>query len=533
MKPDPATQLARAFETFEAGRVKAAGTLARKILKQAPSLAGAHYLLGLCTHADGEFTASLYHLKEAERRGPDTPALRLAIGRTELALGHVDNAILALTQAADSAPTSASAQAELGLALTRAGRSQDAVTPLRRAIELRPTHAQLLNDLGAAFHELGYFADAFGAFEKALAINPDYALALRNYGIAKLDSGDGAAAIPLLRRALAITRDDRMAAQSLGLAFQAVGNFTASTIVFAGILYARPDDIDAITGFALGARAQENYGDAAEWFERAAGIAPDRADLQFHLGEAYRLGDKPDLARAAYLRSMMLDAEDRHGAAVGLSLLAQEPPPDTLPPTFVAAMFDGYAGRFNHELVDRLEYRGPEMLLAALGEGPCEKLTILDLGCGTGLSGELFRPIAATLEGVDLSPRMIEQAHDRAIYDRLTVAEIGAHMAELNSGSYDLLLAADVLVYIGDLKPIFDEAFRVLRIGGRFAFSLERRLDDDHGFVLQDSRRYAHGRGSIRALAEIAGFTLLHCDEASTRLDRGEPVPGLIVVLGR
>ncbi len=532
MKPDPVTQLARAFESFEAGRVKAAGSLARKLIKQSPALAGAHYLLGLCTHADGEFTASRYHLKEAERLGPDTPALRLAIGRTELALGHLDEAILALTQATEAAPTAAAAQAELGLALMRAARAQDAAIALRRAVELRPTRAELLNDVGAAFHELGYFADAFGAFDKALAIDPGYALALRNYGIATLDSGDGEAAIPLLRRALAINRDDRMAAQSLGLAFQAVGNFTASTIVFAGILYARPDDIDAITGFALGARAQENYGDAAEWFERAIGIAPDRADLQFHLGEAYRLDGKPDLARAAYVQSMTLDGEDRHGAAVGLSLLSEDKPLETLPPVFVAAMFDSYAGRFNHELVDRLEYRGPEMLLAALAPSE-DKLAILDLGCGTGLSGEVFRPIAATLDGVDLSPRMIEQALDRGIYDRLTVAEIGTYLAEVKSGSYDLLLAADVLVYIGDLEEIFGQAFRVLKTGGRFAFSLERRLDDDHGFVLQDSRRYAHDQGAIRALAEIAGFTLLRCDEASTRLDRGEPVPGLIVVLGR
>ena len=138
MKPDPVTQLARAFESFEAGRVKAAGSLARKLIKQSPALAGAHYLLGLCTHADGEFTASRYHLKEAERLGPDTPALRLAIGRTELALGHLDEAILALTQATEAAPTAAAAQAELGLALMRAARAQDAAIALRRAVELRP-----------------------------------------------------------------------------------------------------------------------------------------------------------------------------------------------------------------------------------------------------------------------------------------------------------------------------------------------------------------------------------------------------------
>jgi predicted TPR repeat methyltransferase len=534
-RQSPPELLARAFELYGSGDSAGAAKLAKTVAKYAPTLGGAPYLLGLCELDAGHPRRALDHLRKAETIGPDTPALRLAIGRALAASGDFEAAIAGLRDTVVAAPESWAAVSELGKTLAQAGLTAEAAETLRRATTLNPDRKELFNDLGSALHELGHHAQAFEAFEAALKLDPTYARAERNYGMALLDAGQAEAAIPRLRAALAAAPDDRAAAQALGLAFQASGNFMASSILFAAILYTNPNDVDAQIGFALGARKQENYADAAEWYERAIAIEPARADLQFELGESLRLAGKTEEARAAYNRALELDPADRFGATVGLSLLAPADASAELPETFVREMFDTYAGRFEHDLVDKLAYRGPELLLVALKdalpEGPT--LDILDLGCGTGLGGLAFKPFAGRLDGVDLSARMIEKAHDRAIYDRLTVGEIGAHVAALGPASYDLAIAADVLVYLGDLAPICHGVMQCLRLGGRFAFTVERRLDDAQGYVLQDSRRFAHGRAHLEEAAQAAGFVIESLREASTRQDRGADVPGLVAVLRR
>jgi predicted TPR repeat methyltransferase len=198
-------------------------------------------------------------------------------------------------------------------------------------------------------------------------------------------------------------------------------------------------------------------------------------------------------------------------------------------------LFDGYAARFENELVGNLHYRAPEILHAlfaphvALGT----KLDIVDLGCGTGLGGAAFRSLARRLDGIDLSPRMIEQARARAIYQDLIVGELVGSLGALEPARYDLALATDVLVYLGDLAPLFAAVTRALRPGGWFLFSVERRLDDDAGFAMHDGHRYMHGRAYVLDQTARAGFGLAAIEDTATRIDRGEPVPSLAVLLKR
>src|SRR5207302_1633468 len=99
-------------------------------------------------------------------------------------------------------------------------------------------------------------------------------------------------------------------------------------------------------------------------------------------------------------------------------------------------------------------------------------LDVLDLGCGTGLAGELFRPLSRRLDGVDLSPRMLAQAATRGVYDRLAAGDLLTHLGGTGD-RYHLVLAADVFVYLGDLAPVFAAARLVLRAGGWLAFTVE------------------------------------------------------------
>jgi predicted TPR repeat methyltransferase len=197
----------------------------------------------------------------------------------------------------------------------------------------------------------------------------------------------------------------------------------------------------------------------------------------------------------------------------------------------VRALFDQYAGRFDRELVEHLSYRGPEVLLAAIDAvaGESRFGRALDLGCGTGLMGAVLRPRVGVLVGVDLSPAMLTEAGKKGLYEQLVAADLMDFLAA-EIGSFDLVVAADVLVYFADLAPMLAATARVLAPGGLFAFTLERGEGEP---TLGEGLRYAHGEGHLRDAAATAGVGVAHLGAVSTRSEKGKPVESLVAVLSR
>jgi predicted TPR repeat methyltransferase len=282
----------------------------------------------------------------------------------------------------------------------------------------------------------------------------------------------------------------------------------------------------------------ESKGDltaAAELLEQALELTPGYASAWFALGELReKLGDTEGAA-LAYRKARDADPDDRHGALLNLiRLKAAEA--SAIPRAYVRTLFDHYAPEFDRSLIEGLNYSAPQLLLAATqaamrqaGRDP-HFAAVLDLGCGTGLAGAAFRETAETLAGVDLSPRMVEQARQKNVYDRLEVGDVLEFLAaETDAGrTYDLILAADVFAYFPDLGPLAAAVSAVLAPRGVFAFSVETPAGE--GVELGAGLRFAHGEAHVRAAVERAGLKLLGLDSASTRTEKGKPVPGLIVV---
>ena len=205
--------------------------------------------------------------------------------------------------------------------------------------------------------------------------------------------------------------------------------------------------------------------------------------------------------------------------------------PPKAPASYVRALFDDYADYYDNHLMVELAYAGPNLLRGAVdrrldGRSPL----VVDLGCGTGICGPLFRPLAETLIGVDLSPDMLARAEARGIYDRLVEADLVRYMAQAED-QVDLCLAADVFVYIGDLAPAFRAIAAALSEGGYFAFTTEAGAGRD--WTLQRSGRYAHGRDYILSLARQCGLIVVSVEAATLRTQRGEPVTGDVWLLQR
>jgi predicted TPR repeat methyltransferase len=196
-------------------------------------------------------------------------------------------------------------------------------------------------------------------------------------------------------------------------------------------------------------------------------------------------------------------------------------------PGYVRHLFDQFSADYDNRMLGQLGYAAPQILkdLADLVTPGRDKLRVLDLGCGTGLAGSLFKSRAAHLTGIDLSPAMIEKARARDVYDSLIVGDIETML----SGEYDLILAADTLVYLGDLKPVFAAVAAHLAPGGVFLFTTEAK--DGPGFELGPKRRWRHGEAYLRDAAKTAGLSVAGLVSASPRTEAHQPVPGFAVAL--
>jgi predicted TPR repeat methyltransferase len=292
------------------------------------------------------------------------------------------------------------------------------------------------------------------------------------------------------------------------------------------------DDLIAERRFAYGKAAAEegDFGAAAELFEQALERAPNWAAAWFALGEAReKLGDL-DAAARAFHETLAADPDDAQGAAARLALIGRADAPRALPQAYVARLFDDYAPRFEKHLTDNLSYRAPALIAEALSAvAPARRFaSALDLGCGTGLMGAPLRERVDRLAGVDLSAAMIAKAGVRDLYDRLVVGDASAMLGREPPGSFDLIIAADALVYIGDLARLFAAAVTALTADGLFAFSVESCEGD--GFKLEPTMRFAHSRSYIEATAREAGLRPLLVQSASTRREAGADAPGLICV---
>jgi predicted TPR repeat methyltransferase len=294
-------------------------------------------------------------------------------------------------------------------------------------------------------------------------------------------------------------------------------------------------DLIAERRFAY-AKAAADEGDlsaAADLFEQTLERAPRWAAAWFALGEAReKLGDLNGAAQA-FRATLAADPGDAQGAIARLALIGQGDAPPALPQAYVARLFDDYAPHFNAHLTQNLGYRAPALIADALSvTAPGRRFASgLDLGCGAGLMGEALRGHIDHLTGVDLSPGMIAKARERGVYNRLIVGDAVARLTCERPGVLDLIVAADSLVYIGDLAPLFAVAATALAADRLFAFSVESC--EGVRFKLKPTMRFAHARPYLETTAAEAGLRPLVVQTASTRREAGADVPGLICVFER
>jgi predicted TPR repeat methyltransferase len=288
------------------------------------------------------------------------------------------------------------------------------------------------------------------------------------------------------------------------------------------------------------ATARLNLGNTFAWMrypDKALDAYTQAVQLDPALTEAYRmLGHafyaRGDFAKASSVFRQLLSIEPDNAIAEHmLAATSGENVPDRASQAYVEETFDSFASSFDAKLA-RLEYRGPQLVadeLARLAPEPAGALRCLDLGAGTGLCGPLVKPWTSTMIGVDLSPKMLERAARREVYDELVVSDLETYLRG-EVGAFDLMVSADVIIYFGALDSLLFNAVRRLSPGGWLIFTLERasaRLDD--AFELGPHGRYMHGGEYVDTKLREAGLEVVARSEHVIRRELAESVKGWLV----
>lgn len=353
--------------------------------------------------------------------------------------------------------------------------------------------ARTLCDQGADYLLAGQLDEAMRCLSESVRLDPTNPVAHYRLGLLHSDSGRPAAALAAYDTCLRLDSNYAKAHNNRGSVLQVLG---------------RTDD-------------------AFLAFERALQLDPGLEPPYVNLGHLLERSGRTTDACALYARALERGLNEglfRHHLAA-----AAQQSTTASPPEWVRSTFDNFAPNFDAHL-RQLGYSVPEQLatiLLAHAPGPFD---VVDLGCGTGLCGKALVALKRRLVGVDLSERMLVEARRLNVYDALDVAEIQAWLAEAPTASGDVVIAADVFIYIGALEDVFTQVHRILRNDGWFAFSIEE-IGGTH-YRLQPTGRYAQSSEYVQALAGD-GFAIAADQRWVIRNEDGVPVEGRLYLLRR
>ena len=412
--------------------------------------------------------------------------------------GRLDEAQPIYAALLECAPRRADLVSQLGILQHQRGDHERALESMQLAVELRPDEPGLWNNLGNVLVELERPEEAERAFERSLELG-DNAEAHSNIARVRRGRNDWPKSEAAARRALALEPGSGAAWHSLTLALLGQSRHAEATVAAVQAMPLIPPAVRHLDLYARVLLMADERQHAAEVY--AAWVAVDPADPYPRHHLAACVGDGDQRASDSYVESV----------------------------------FDRFAPSFDKQLA-KLHYRAPEFVAEALALAlptPAVALDIADLGCGTGLCGPLVRPWARRLVGCDLSRGMLEQAARREVYDELHKVEL-VQFLEARPDAFDVLIAADTLIYFGDLAALARAAGRALRRGGHIVVSIEGLADDQGNDVeLRTSGRYAHAPRYLSASFAAAGLATRAATPVVIREESFQPVTGWVVTAVR
>ena len=566
--------LQQALKLHNDGRLDEAAALYRQVLETVPDQPAVLNLLGLIAQSKGLHDQAAEYFSKAIAQNPGSAEYYFNFAWSEERNGKPAEAAAAYRRALQLQPGIKEAHNALGNIYAAQGNIQNAREQYNLAAALDPAYAEPHANLAKADNDLDALLDLSRQY-------PDDALIPYYISLMYRQRGQTTEALDYAKRACSLSEDEENLLLAGELCLQSDKKEEAPAY-FNRALDLNPKSVCALINLA---NAEQDADKAEKMYKKALDIAPHDIDGHINYAELlYRQG-RPAEALEEYRQAVILDPKraetsnnlgiiqkdfGEYEEALGLFFNALLKSPDCreyalnaaetlmllyekdadkaqkiaanwlkkMPENVFArrlneifghtdsgrgadyarALFDQFAGNYE-DVMKKIDYKLPETIASLISP---VRGTVIDLGCGTGLTGAALKNENNRLRGVDISPAMLEQARSKGVYDQLEEADIGDYCRKMPPA--DWVVAADVFGYIGDLGEIIPAVFP-----RNFCFSVAIGTDSDN-YELTTNGRYRHNPDYVKKLLQKAGYSDIMTRSAELRRENGKPVEGMIFI---
>lgn len=369
-------------------------------------------------------------------------------------------------------------------ALLAAGQWQQAIEQLQLLLEQYPNYAPAYFLLGNLYYQQKNYVAAIQYYQQAVALKPQLTEAHYNLATSYLVTEQFDDAINAYK---IVIQQDQKAAEAfynLAVIYEKLNQTQIAQQYYVQTLILQPDNLSAINNLAAIYFKQKNSAQALHYYQQLLKFAPDHEV-------------------ALYMISALTQSKNS---------------PPHAPKQYVAGLFDQYADHYDQHLVQQLRYQVPQLIfekLKSLLDINNKFENVLDLGCGTGLIGQTIYPLASHITGVDLSAEMLTHAQNKNVYHELIQEDLLEFLKMQKVSHWHVIIAADTLLYFGDLQSFFANAARILKSNGYLIITTEN--SDFYPFQLFNTARYGHHPDYIKSLVEQNQLNMISYEEIISR----------------
>lgn len=377
-------------------------------------------------------------------------------------------------------------------------------------------------------HENGDLPQAIKKYQELLQLIPESSMLNFNCGLALFDQKDFVTAEKYYAQACALCTEDPDIHYNRGLNFRRLGQIEDGVESFEKAFQAGDHSLDTLYNLALSYQDISNYSQAAILYESILTVDPEHTSTLNNF--AFLCHKTGDLKKAETLYRQLVTLDPKHKAAAHMLYSLSGITPETAPLEYVESVFDNFAQNFENSLTNQLFYKTPTLLkqrYQALFPNDTRN-NCLDLGCGTGLAGLEFSACCKQLIGIDISSEMLAIAEEKNIYKKLIKTDLTTYLNKTTDRA-DIIIAADVFTYLGNLDSLFQQCFSKTTPSGLFLFSVED--SDKEDFELKETGRFGHSLQYIQRLCQKTGWTICDKHFSNLRKDNDKWITGILFIL--